>query len=128
MSGRRIRNLVLLAIVAGVGYWIYKDRPTAGGLIDSITKPLMGSKAAVDSSERNRVVGDASTSISEETEKTIGALKEGMTMNEVSDLLGRPDRMEDEKEDGVRQTRWTYARLRRELVFRENRLVSIVVK
>jgi len=128
MSGRRIRNLVLLAIVAGVGYWIYKDRPTAGGLIDSITKPLMGSKAAVDSSERNRVVGDASTSISEETEKTIGALKEGMTMNEVSDLLGRPDRMEDEREDSVRQTRWTYARLRRELVFRENRLVSIVVK
>ena len=128
MSGRRIRNLVLLAIVAGVGYWIYKDRPTAGGLIDSITKPLMGSKAAVDSSERNRVVGDASTSISEETEKTVGALKEGMTMNEVSDLLGRPDRMEDEREDSVRQTRWTYARLRRELVFRENRLVSIVVK
>jgi hypothetical protein len=128
MSGRRIRNLVLLAVAAGVVYWIHKDRPTAGGLIDSITKPLMGSKAAVDSSERNRVVGDASTSISEETEKTVGALKEGMTMNEVSDLLGRPDRMEDEKEDGVRQTRWTYARLRRELVFRENRLVSIVVK
>jgi hypothetical protein len=128
MSGRRIRNLVLLAIVAGVAYWIYKDRPTAGGLIDSITKPLMGSKAAVESSERNRVVGDASTSISEETEKSVGALKEGMTMNEVSDLLGRPDRMEDEKEDGIRQTRWTYARLRRELVFRENHLVSIVVK
>lgn len=128
MSGRRIRNLVLLAIVAGVAYWIYKDRPTTGGLIDSITKPLMGSKAAVESSERNRVVGDASTSISEETEKTIGALKEGMTMNEVSDLLGRPDRMEDERVDGHWQKRWTYTRLRRELVFRENRLVSIVVK
>jgi hypothetical protein len=128
MSGRRIRNLVLLAIVAGVAYWIHKDRPTAGGLIDSITKPLMGSKAAVESSERNRVVGDASTSISEETEKTVGALKEGMTRNEVSDLLGRPDRMEDEREDGVFQVRWTYARLRRELVFRENRLVSIIVK
>ena len=128
MSGRRIRNLALLAIAAGVAYWIYKDRPTAGGLIDSITKPLMGSKAAVESSERNRVVGDASTSISEETEKTIGALKEGMTMNEVSDLLGRPERAEDEKEDGVRQTRWVYERIRREIVFRNNRVASIVVK
>lgn len=128
MSGRRIRNLVLLVVAAGVGYWFYKDRPTAGGLIDSLTSPLFGSKAAVDSSERNRVVSDASTSISEETDKTVGALKEGMTADEVTNLIGRPDRMEDESVDGVRQTRWTYARLRRELVFRDKRVASIVVK
>ena len=128
MSGRRIRNLVLLVIAAGVGYWFYKDRPTARGLIDSLTNPLFGSKAAVDSSERNRVVSDASTSISEETDKTVGALKEGMRASDVTDLIGQPDRMEDENVDGVPQTRWTYARLRRELVFRDNRLASIVVK
>ena len=128
MSGRRIRNLVLIAVVAAVAYWIYKDRPTPGALIDSLTNPLMGSKAAVDSSERNRVVSDASSSISEETEKTVGALKEGMTADEVSDLLGQPDRKENEVVDGVGQIRWTYAHLRRELVFREKRLVTIVVK
>jgi len=128
MSGRRIRNLVLLAVAAAIGYWVYKDRPTARGVIDSITNPLMGSKAAVDSSERNRVVSDASTSISDDTEKSVGALKEGMKMDEVTDLLGKPDRMEEETEDGVRQTHWTYARLRRELVFRNNRVVSIVIK
>jgi hypothetical protein len=128
MSGRRIRNLVLIAVVAAVAYWIYKDRPTPGALIDSLTNPLMGSKAAVESSERNRVVSDASSSISEETEKTIGALKEGMTMSEVSDLLGEPDRRENEVVDGVSQLRWTYAHLRRELIFRENHLVTIVVK
>ena len=128
MSGRRFRNLLLVAVVAAVAYWIYKDRPTPGALIDSITNPLMGSKAAVESSERNRVVSDASSSISEETDKTIGALREGMTMNEVSDLLGEPDRKESEVVEGVAQFRWTYARLRRELVFRENHLVSIVVK
>jgi hypothetical protein len=128
MSGRRIRNLVLIAVVAAVAYWIYKDRPTPGALIDSLTNPLMGSKAAVESSERNRVVSDASSSISEETEKTIGALKEGMTMTEVSDLLGEPDRRQNEVVDGVSQLRWTYAHLRRELIFRENHLVTIVVK
>lgn len=128
MSGRRIRNLVLLAVAAAIGYWVYKDRPTARGIIDSITNPLMGSKAAVDSSERNRVVSDASTSISDDTEKAVGALKEGMKMDEVTDLLGKPDRMEEITEDGVRQMHWTYARLRRELVFRDNRVVSIVIK
>jgi hypothetical protein len=128
MSGRRIRNLVLVAVVAAIAYWIYKDRPTPGALIDSLTNPLMGSKAAVDSSERNRVVSDASSSISDDTEKTVGALKEGMTMQEVSDLLGEPDRSENEVVDGVNQVHWTYAHLRRELFFRDHRLATIVVK
>jgi outer membrane protein assembly factor BamE (lipoprotein component of BamABCDE complex) len=128
MSGRRIRNLVLLAAAAAVVYWIYTDRPTAGGLIDSITNPLMGSKAAVQSSERNRVVSDASASISDQTEQVVATLKEGMTTSEVRDALGNPDRVETEKEDGVLQMRWVYSRVRRELVFRDNRVVAIVIK
>jgi len=128
MSGRRIRNLVLLAFAAAVVYWIYTDRPTAGGLIDSITNPLMGSKAAVQSSERNRVVSDASASISDQTEQVVATLKEGMTTSEVRDALGNPDRVETEKEDGVLQMRWVYSRVRRELVFRDNRVVAIVIK
>jgi hypothetical protein len=127
MSGRRFRNLILIAIVAGVGYWIYKDRPTAGGLIDSLTGPLFGSKAAVDSSERNRVVADASTSITDQTEQVIAALKEGMRSSEVRDVLGNPDHIEREKGDGD-PMRWTYAKIRRELLFRNDRVVSIVVK
>jgi len=128
MSGRRLRNLVLLAFVAGVAYWIYKDRPTAGGLIDSLTNPLMGSKAAVESSERNRVVSDASQSIADQSEQVVATLKEGMTASEVREALGNPDRVENEKEDGVRQMRWIYSRIHRELVIRDNHLVSIVVK
>jgi len=128
MSGRRIRNLVLLAFAAAVVYWIYTDRPTAGGLIDSITNQLMGSKAAVQSSERNRVVSDASASISDQTEQVVATLKEGMTTSEVRDALGNPDRVETEKEDGVLQMRWVYSRVRRELVFRDNRVVAIVIK
>jgi hypothetical protein len=127
MSGRRIRNLVLLAAVAAIGWWIYKDRPTAKGLIDSITNPLLGSRAAVDSSERNRVVGDASTAISEQVELPVSSLKEGMSTAELRDLLGNPDKMEKVEEDGRTQFRWTYTRAARILTIQDNRVVSIAI-
>ena len=44
---RRIRNLLLLVLVAGVGYWLYRDRPTASQFIDDLTRPLIGWRAAV---------------------------------------------------------------------------------
>ena len=59
MSGRQFRKLLLFVAAIGVGYWFYKDRPSFSGFIDSITDPLMSSRAAVKSSERNRVVGEA---------------------------------------------------------------------
>ncbi len=127
MSSRKVRNLVLVALVAGVAYWIYKDRPTASGIIDTITDPLLGSHAAVKSSERNRVVGDASAAISEQTELPVGSLREGMTSREVVELLGDPDSKEKEVVDGVKSVRWTYDRAHRHLIFQEERLVSIAV-
>jgi hypothetical protein len=128
MTGRRIRRLVLLALAIGVGYWIYKDQPTVSGLVDSITNPLMGSRAAVKSSERNRVVGDATAAITEQTDSAVGTLKEGMTTAEVRDLVGNPDSMEREKVEGVERIRWTYAKLRRVLYVQDGRVVSIVVR
>ncbi|HEY1435351.1 MAG TPA: hypothetical protein VGG65_08245 [Thermoanaerobaculia bacterium] len=128
MSGRRFRRLLLLALALGIGYWFYKDRPTLGGFVDSITGPLMGSQAAVKSSERNRVVGDASAAISEQTDAAVGALREGMKRAEVTEVLGKPDRIEEERVDGVIQERWTYAKLRRVLLLREGRVVSIVIQ
>ena len=108
MSSRKVRNLILVALVAGVAYWIYKDRPTVSGLVDTITDPLLGSRAAVKSSERNRVVGDASAAISEQTELPVGSLREGMTSREVVELLGDPDSKENEVVDGVKSVKWTY--------------------
>ncbi|HTR03373.1 MAG TPA: hypothetical protein VMN82_09290 [Thermoanaerobaculia bacterium] len=126
MSGRRFRRLLLLVLVVGVGYWIYADRPTVSGIVDSLTNPLMGSKAAVSSSERNRVVGDASATISDQPlESAVGTLHEGMTANEVKDLLGEPTRIEPEKVDGREQTRWTYTQAKRVLVLKDGRVVSI---
>lgn len=127
MSGRRFRRLVLLVLAVGIGYWIYKDRPTLQGFIDSITDPLMGSHAAVKSSERNRVVGEATTAITEGTDVTVGTLREGMTSREIRDLLGEPEKVVQEKVDGVEQARWIYAKLKRVLVMRDGRVASIVI-
>ena len=94
--------------------------------------PLMGSRAAVKSSERNRVTGDATAAITEQSDAAIGTLHEGMTTMEVRDLLGSPERIEEEKRDpgdkGPQRLRWTYGRIGRVLVIEEGRVVSIVVK
>jgi hypothetical protein len=128
MSGRRIRNALLLAIVVGIGYWIYTDRPTVSGIVDSITRPLFGSKAAVDSSEHNRVRDDASAVVAEQTDaRTVTTLREGMSRDEIKDLLGKPDTIDKLKTDGVEQQRWTYKDARRVIVFEGNRVVSISV-
>ena len=128
MSGRKIRNLILVLLVAGVAWWLYKDRPTVSGLVDEITEPLLGSRAAVKSSERNRVVGDASVAISEQTELPVGSLREGMSKGDVIDLLGKPDSSEDIVVDGVKQKRWTYTAAHRVLTIQDDRLVSITVR
>lgn len=129
MTGRRIRTLLLVAALGGLGYWIYKDRPTVSGIVDTLTSPLMGSKAAVKSSERNRVVGEASTALSEQNESTaIATLREGMTIAEVRDVLGNPDAIEKERQNGIERQRWTYAKIGRILIFQEGRVASIVIR
>ena len=128
MSGRRLRRLVLLALVIGVGYWIYKDRPTVSGFIDSLTSPLLGSKAAVEESERNRVVKDASTVTTEQSDAAVGTLREGMSTYEVKDLLGEPEKQEEERTETALRLRWTYSRLHRVLVFQDGRVISIAIK
>jgi hypothetical protein len=129
MSGRRMRRLVLVAIVAGIGWWIYKYRPTASGVIDSLTNPLMGSKAAVKESERNRVVGDASAVAAEQNDASVAALHEGMTSSELRELLGSPDRVDETRaENGSVRATWTYTRHHRVLVLENGRVISIALK
>jgi hypothetical protein len=128
MSGRRFRRLVLVVLVAGFAYWIYKDRPTPAGIIDSLTNPLMGSKAAVKESERNRVVGDASAVAAEQNDASVAALHEGMTSSELRELIGSPDRVDEERVDGVLHSVWTYTRVHRVLVLQDGRVVSIAIK
>ncbi len=128
MSGRRLRNLLLLLAVAGAGYWYYRERPTLSEFIDGITGPLFGSKAAVKESERKRVMSDAVSAIGQQTSENVGMLHEKMTTREVRELLGDPDRVETLSEREPLRVRWTYRAARRTLLFENGRVVSITVR
>ena len=121
---------MILGLVAGVGYWIYKYQPSVASLVDSITSPLMGSRAAVKSSERNRATGDATAAISEQTDTAVGTLREGMTTAEVRELLGNPEKIEKEniKDKASQRLRWTYGKIGRVLIIEDGRVVSIVLR
>jgi hypothetical protein len=127
MSWRRLRNLLLLALVAFVAYSWYTKRPTISGVVDSITQPLMESKAAVKESERNRVMATAVPSLQEQVEAPIGTIRERMTYAEVRALLGSPERTEEVEEEGRIRVRWIYERVRRMVVFEDGRVLSISV-
>src|SRR6266498_5159727 len=123
----RIRTPVVLLLVAGAGYWIYKTHPTVSGFVDGLTRPLMSSKAAVKESEYKRIVAEA-VPVPEGEEVPLGALKEGMKTAEVKELLGTPERVEWFREKGHERLRWTYVRAKRVLVFEEGRVVSIAIR
>jgi len=125
MKGRKI---LLLALVVGIGYWIYRTRPTVSGIVDDLTRPIFGSKAAVKESEHKRVEAEAAPAVGRDESAPVGTLKEGMKEDEVRDVVGRPDEIEQFKEDGVEKVRWTYRRLGRVLVLREGRVVSIEIR
>lgn len=122
------RKLLFLALAVGIGYWIYHTRPTVSGIVDDLTRPIFGSKAAVKESEHKRVESEAAPAVGKDESVPVGTLKEGMKADEVRDLVGRPDQIEQFKEDGVEKVRWTYRRLGRVLVLREGRVVSIEIR
>jgi hypothetical protein len=125
----RIRTPVVLLLVAGAGYWIYKTRPTVSGFVDDLTSPLMRSKAAVKESEYKRIVAEAApVPEGEEVPLAALALKEGMKTAEVKELLGTPERVEWFREKGRERLRWTYVRAKRVLVFEDGRVVSIAIR
>ena len=128
MSGRRLRNLLLLALVAGVAWWFYRARPTLSGFIDSITEPLLGSHAAVKESERKRVMSDATTVISQQTDENVGMLRLGMSMSDVRELLGNPDSSETLSERDPVRVRWTYRVVKRRVVFEDGRATAIDIR
>jgi hypothetical protein len=127
MSWRRFRNLLLLVLVAAVGYWIYKDRPSIPELVDDLTRPLLGSRAAVKEDERKRVISDAATVITQQTDENVGALHNGMTMSEVRDLLGAPDGIEHLSERDPVRVKWIYKTVKRTVIYENGRVVSIAI-
>lgn len=123
-----MRRLLLLLAIAGLVFWIIRDKPTVTGFVDRVTRPLFGSKAAVEESEHNRIYSDAVPAITEDDEKKVGMLREGAKSQDVRDLLGEPDSNEPVVEEGRKRMLWKYRRVRRWLYFEDNRVVRIVVR
>jgi len=128
MSWRRVRGLLILALLAGAVYWYVQKRPTVAGFVEGLTRPIAGSKAAVKESERNRVIETAAPAVQEDVEVPVGAIHEKMTYQEVRHLLGDPERIEEYVEKGRPRTSWHYIRVKRLVVFEEGRVVSIAVR
>ena len=99
-------------------------------MVDGVTNPLLGSRAAVKESERNRVEGEAVAVVTDQTDAAIETLREGMTMRQVRELLGEPNVNEVvSREKGKPEVvRWTYKAVRRILLFEDGRLTSIAVR
>jgi hypothetical protein len=123
----RVRTLVVLLLLAGAGYWIYKSNLTVSGFVDDLTSPLMRSNAAVKESEHKRIMAEA-VPAPEGEDVPMTAVKKGMNTAEVKEVLGAPERVEKFKEKGTERLRWTYERARRVIVFEDGRVVSIAIR
>ncbi len=123
----RFKTLVVLLLVAGGAYWIYKTHTTVSGFVDDLTRPVLRSKAAIKETEHKRLVAE-SVPVPEGEEPPQAALKNGLTRDEVRDLLGEPERVERLREERPERLRWTYLRAGRVIVFEDGRVVSIAIR
>lgn len=129
MNGRRIQGFLPLLLLGGIGWWIYEKRPTVSGLVDELTRPLLGSRAAVKEAERKRVVHEASQAVTlDREEKPVDTLRPGMSEREVRELIGEPDDLESLDDEATGRVRWIYRELRRNVVFERRRLVSVTIR
>jgi hypothetical protein len=124
----KARTVVVLIVVGGVAYWIYRDQPTVSGVVDDLTRPLMGSKAAVKESEHRRVMSEAVPAAPEGERVSTQTIREGMKADEVREILGKPEQIEPFEEDGHSRVRWIYLRTGRLVVLEGGRVVSIALR
>ena len=126
---RTLRRILTVAVLAALGWWIHEKKPTVQGVVDDLTRPLLGSRVAVRESEQKRVVGEASQVLTiGGADKPIGSIREGMSESDVRRLLGDPDEIQTIVDDSEVKVRWTYRSVHRVVVFDRHRVVSIAIR
>jgi hypothetical protein len=124
---RTLRKVLLLSVLAAVGWWIHEKKLTVQEVVDNLTRPLLGSNPATREPEQKRIAGEASQVLTIPEDKPVGAVRQGMSETEVRRLLGDPDDVQTIVDD-VLQTRWTYRGAHRVIVFHNHRVVSMAVR
>ena len=123
-----MRRLLLLLLIAAVVFWIVRDQPTVSGLIDKVTSPLLGSRAAVEESEHKRVVAEAAPAAQEEGDFSVQTIRPGMPASEVRRLLGKPDSTTDVTDGDRPAVAWDYRKAGRRIVVADGKVVSVAIR
>ncbi|HEY3122895.1 MAG TPA: hypothetical protein VGK70_02410, partial [Thermoanaerobaculia bacterium] len=114
-------RLILLVLVLGVGFWLYKH--SAGGLLgsrstgnESASAPLDRARAAARKADERQAEADR---IGREDSSTgaAGQIHENMTPSQVRALLGPPDEITSGSSDsGVPRETWLYRSVGKKVV------------
>jgi hypothetical protein len=121
-------RLLLLLVVLGVGYWLYKSQieqtgvkrapEEAGAPIDRARALAREADRQNAEAERLKREADSATSM--------GTVTENMTPNQVRALLGSPDEVISETTDsGVSRERWTYRSVGKTVLFENGIAISV---
>lgn len=125
MSAGRI---LLLLIVLGVGYWLYKtqiEQTHAKSLPNESGAPIDRARAVAREAERQNAAARGAQSEADSASPS-GRVSENMTPDQVRALLGPPDEVTSETTDsGISRERWVYRSAGKTVVFENGIAISV---
>lgn len=125
MSAGRI---LLLLIVLGVGYWLYKtqiEQTSAKRAPDESGAPIDRAREVAREAERQNAEAERMKREAD-SGSPAGTVTENMTPDQVRALLGPPDEVTSETTDsGVSRERWTYRSAGKTVVFENGIAISV---
>jgi hypothetical protein len=125
MSAGRI---LLLLIVLGVGYWLYKtqiEQTSAKRVPDESGAPIDRAREVAREAERQNAAARSAQSEADSASPA-GRVTENMTPDQVRGLLGPPDEVTSETTDsGISRERWTYRSAGKTVVFENGIAISV---
>lgn len=120
-----MKRLLLLLLVAGIGFYLYKQRVVSSGAAGPPQgNPVERARAAAGASDARTAAGDA---VAREADQPAGsAVSENMTPDQVRALLGPPDDVQRETlENGSSRETWSYRSVGKTVVFENGIAVSV---
>ena len=120
-----MKRLLLLLLVAGIGFYLYKQRVVSSGAAGPPAgNPIERARSAAGASGARTAASDA---VAREADQPAGgAVSENMTPDQVRALLGPPDDVQKETlENGSSRETWSYRSVGKTVVFENGIAVSV---